>query len=224
MFSVALIFAAALFDFMDGFAARLLKSYSPLGKELDSLADLVSFGLAPSALLYYRYNQLLSPLINEGGIFNKYELLAFLPFIIVLFSALRLAKFNIDEKQTESFIGLPTPANALLIASGICFTTINPGLDSMLSGKATIPVISLILGYLLISPVPMFSLKTKSLKYKSNELRVIFLSFCLAIVVYSILTNADWSFTVLTIFTSYILINLLLYIFKIDLKDLKIKR
>lgn len=106
--AVFLIMAAAIFDFLDGFAARLLKAYSPIGKELDSLADMVSFGLAPSLLLYYRYSQSLSPYISGDISSISFELLTFFPLIIAVFSGLRLAKFNVDIRQSENFIGLPT--------------------------------------------------------------------------------------------------------------------
>ena len=102
----ALVLLAAVFDFFDGFAARLLKAYSPMGKELDSLADMVSFGLAPGAVAFSLLRQTVFP-----------EWLAFAGFIIPVFSALRLAKFNIDERQTNSFIGMPTPANAIFWVS-----------------------------------------------------------------------------------------------------------
>jgi len=103
--SLVLIVAAAVFDFFDGFAAMRLKQYSALGVQLDSLADIVSFGVAPSAVLYGMC------VMAHGGSFS------FAAFIIAAFSALRLAKFNIDESQKDSFEGLPTPANALFFAS-----------------------------------------------------------------------------------------------------------
>jgi len=113
-----LIGLAAVFDFFDGFAARLLKVSSPIGKELDSLADVVSFGIVPGVILY----RLLSgnidcPVINIAG----KNIVPFIAFLIPLFSAIRLAKFNTDERQTDSFIGLPTPANAILIACRMFF-------------------------------------------------------------------------------------------------------
>jgi len=107
--AIIAILLAAVFDFFDGFAARLLKAYSPMGKELDSLADMVSFGVAPGAIVF--------SLLSET---NVCEWLPFLAFLIPVFSGLRLAKFNIDERQTTSFIGLPTPANAIFWA-GLAF-------------------------------------------------------------------------------------------------------
>ena len=96
------VIVSAVFDFFDGFAARLLKAYSPMGKELDSLADMVSFGVLPGAMVF--------SLLSKTGIS---EWLPYVAFVIPVFSGLRLAKFNIDERQTSSFIGLPTPANAI---------------------------------------------------------------------------------------------------------------
>ena len=101
-----LMLASAVCDFFDGFAARMLKAYSNIGKELDSLADLISFGLLPSMMLYRR--------LIEGGVTG---FVAYIPLIIVVFSALRLAKFNVDERQTENFLGLPTPASAMWCGS-----------------------------------------------------------------------------------------------------------
>ncbi|MDP3441982.1 MAG: CDP-diacylglycerol--serine O-phosphatidyltransferase, partial [Ignavibacteria bacterium] len=109
-----MIFVAALFDFFDGFVARALKAYSAIGAQLDSLADVVSFGVAPSFLIY-------SLILNSHGrqefMIYDIDLLPLTAFLIPLFAAFRLAKFNVDERQTTSFLGLPTPATGLLIAS-----------------------------------------------------------------------------------------------------------
>ena len=156
---------AALFDFFDGFAARMLKSYSPLGKELDSLADMVSFGVAPSASLMVLY-------LDAGGT-QPYGLLA---YIIALFSALRLARFNIDDKQNDEFIGLPTPANALFVTSlgYVCY-------DNILSvSPEWFLITGIILACMLIVPVRMFSLKFKTFSLRQNILRYTFLLTALA--------------------------------------------
>lgn len=208
LFAVALIFAAAVFDFFDGFLARLLKAYSPLGKELDSLADLVSFGLAPSLLLYFRYNQVLAPYISSSQNSLFLEAATFTPLVITLASALRLAKFNNDENQKENFIGLPTPANALLIASITAYTTYSTHLDQFISNPVTIPLFSLIMSYLLISKLPMFSMKMKSLAFKGNESRFIFLLLIAVTGVICIVATAPFTLWVSTIFIIYILLNL----------------
>ncbi|MGL4411210.1 MAG: CDP-diacylglycerol--serine O-phosphatidyltransferase [Bacteroidales bacterium] len=159
-----LIFAAALFDFLDGFAARLLKAYSPMGKELDSLADLISFGFAPSVMLYN--------LILGNSCIPVW--LSYAPFLLVVFSALRLAKFNVDDRQTSSFIGLPTPANALFWITLIWSYSQNliPFDLSSTVILALVPIFS----YLLVSEIPMFSLKVKSLKFAQNRILYIFLA------------------------------------------------
>src|SRR5476651_291942 len=110
VFAAYCIFLAAIFDFFDGFASRVLQSFSGIGKDLDSLADMVSFGFLPAAIMYQLFLQ--APQIEGVS-----QYLNFIAFLIPVFSALRLAKFNTDERQTEIFIGLPTPANAILIAS-----------------------------------------------------------------------------------------------------------
>jgi CDP-diacylglycerol--serine O-phosphatidyltransferase len=161
-----LIIIAAIFDFLDGFSARLLKAYSPLGKELDSLSDLVSFGVAPSIIVYHLLKDALGT--SASGGFTGGQVLLTIPFLIAVFSALRLAKFNIDTRQTTSFIGLPTPANALFIV-GIVI-----GLNSSYSewfqyvtkSPATIVVMALVVSALLVSPIPMFSLKIKGFVLK----------------------------------------------------------
>src|SRR5476651_993872 len=110
LYAAYALFLAAVFDFFDGFASRLLQSFSGIGKDLDSLADMVSFGVLPSVIIYELFLQ--APQIEHVSVY-----LNFIAFLIPVFSALRLAKFNIDERQAEIFIGLPTPANAILIAS-----------------------------------------------------------------------------------------------------------
>lgn len=166
-----LITAAAIFDFLDGFAARMLKSYSEVGKQLDSLADMVSFGVAPSMVLFTMYAQ-------SGGM-EWFGYGQYIVFTVALFSALRLAKFNIDETQKEEFSGLPTPACALFIASaGWIFSG-----GTLSIHPAYIIISALCLSYLLISPVRMFSLKFKNFGFKGNGLRYIFMGcalICLA--------------------------------------------
>lgn len=158
---------AAIFDFLDGFAARLLKAYSPIGKELDSLADMVSFGVAPALMVF----RLLSDLLMTKP-FNCLidEYIPYISFLLVIFSALRLAKFNIDERQSTSFIGLPTPANALFWIS-LCYGISIKG--EFIQAIGLYPIIGLIVVFslLLTSEIPMFSLKIKNLAFKGNELR-----------------------------------------------------
>ena len=175
------IFAAAVFDFFDGFAARLLKAYSPLGIQLDSLADMVSFGVAPAAILHKAL------LANFASHFDGMTLLiiSVVPFIVAVFSALRLAKFNIDTRQTDSFIGMPTPACALLVASLALGTSHGEGMAALVmhSGWAVIAA-SVILSALLVSEIPMFSLKFKKQSsaaafIKKYTVQLVFLVLCL---------------------------------------------
>lgn len=146
-----LMLAAAVFDFFDGFAARMLKSYSDFGKELDSLSDLISFGVLPSVMLYS---------LMKVYMFGE-NILCWIPLLIALFSGLRLAKFNVDERQHSSFLGLPTPACALLCASLAYFVCSTP--DSFLAdwtaGPVFIPLLSVVMCFLLVCELPMFSFK-----------------------------------------------------------------
>ncbi len=177
--AVVLIFCGAVFDFFDGFSARLLKVSSPIGKELDSLADLVTFGFAPAAITSGIIQHLMfaGTMLEYDSISNWNYVLVFFPYIIVAFSALRLAKFNIDERQTCSFIGLPTPANAIFFAS---FAFI-PNLDYFPIWM--IEVLALVFSILLISEIPMFSLKFKNFSWADNKIRFIFLGIAIALLI-----------------------------------------
>ncbi|MFA5651254.1 MAG: CDP-diacylglycerol--serine O-phosphatidyltransferase [Proteiniphilum sp.] len=161
---VTWVFVAALFDFTDGFAARLLNAYSPLGKELDSLADVVSFGVAPaSALFILLQDHVLFPGFAEP--FRPF--IPYLALLIPLFSAYRLAKFNIDERQTRSFLGLPTPA------SGLFWVSYCHGIHTLVAGNGWLFYVTLaflfILSPLMAANIPMFSLKLTSFRWKGNE-------------------------------------------------------
>lgn len=161
------ILLAAVFDFADGLAARILKAYSPMGKELDSLADVVSFGVAPGVLAM--------TLLGESALPHW---VSFAGFIIPVFSALRLAKFNIDERQTSSFLGLPTPANALFwVGLGYSFP------DFLINNPYLLLGLIAVFSGLLVSEVSMFSLKFKNLKIKDNSIQFLFLLVCLALII-----------------------------------------
>jgi CDP-diacylglycerol--serine O-phosphatidyltransferase len=186
--------ASAVCDFFDGFAARLLKSASPLGVQLDSLADMVSFGLVPSVALYCVYDAL--PALMQMPD-NVSIVLRYLTFIIVAFSALRLAKFNIDDTQHTEFCGLPTPANGLLCLSLAMLAAAG---DVALTREAVV-AIAVVMAFLLISPMRMFALKFKGFGWKGNEIRYVFI---LASVVIAILFTR---FAVPTIILLYIAIS-----------------
>lgn len=176
LLSCALIGLAAVFDFFDGFAARLLKVSSPIGKELDSLADMVTFGLLPAVIIY----QLLVrsvPGVEDLWIPN-------LAFIIAICSALRLAKFNIDPRQSDSFIGVPTPANALLIASLPFILRNNPGWEPLIVNTTNLLVFSAIMSFLLVAELPLFALKFKSFGWAGNEVRYGFLLVSLVLLLF----------------------------------------
>lgn len=215
LFAIYLIMLAAVFDFLDGFSARLLKAYSSIGKELDSLADLISFGLAPSILIYYRYSIYIDSYSNEEVSSILVGTMAFIPLSITLASALRLAIFNIDTRQTTSFIGVPTPANAMLIAMFTHYTLFNSSLDFIYNNLLFYPIVSLVLSYLLVSNIPMFSLKFKSLKYTQNKMRYHFGIFALLALLPIIVWGEKWSLWLLIVFISYILLNIFLYIKKL---------
>lgn len=176
---VVFVVIAALFDFSDGFAARLLKAYSPMGKELDSLADMVSFGVAPSLTVFTFLKGHLD-VITDNPVVIEY--LPYMAFLLAIFSALRLAKFNIDERQSESFIGLNTPANALFWIS-FCYGLTNtvPVVSPMLIYLVLIAI--LVFSSLMVAEIPMFSLKIKSLKFKGNEQRY-FLALFFIVLIY----------------------------------------
>jgi len=167
---LALLFIVigAVFDFFDGMVARLLHVSSPIGKELDSLADDITFGFAPSAIVF----NFLVPLTTHLS-----PIIPYLAFIMAAFSALRLAKFNLDERQALGFIGLPTPANALfwgslLVGLGEEIATLPYAGYLILAGV-------LISSYLLVSEIPMFALKFKTWGWKGNEVKFIFLLTCI---------------------------------------------
>lgn len=214
LFAIYLILIAAIMDFLDGFSARMLKAYSEIGKELDSLADLVSFGLAPSILIYYRFSSFLSYNIYSGVNSLWIELLSFTPLVIALASALRLAIFNIDTRQTKNFIGVPTPANAILISMFMHFTLHNSAFDPIFNNYWFFPISSLLLSYLLVCSVPMFSLKIKSLKYKENKRVFIFISISAILTITIMLGGSQWSLALFILFANYILFNSVIFIYE----------
>lgn len=184
-----LIAAAAAFDFLDGLAARLLGQYSSIGKELDSLADMVSFGVAPSAVLFSLYQA-------EGGI----GVWGYAVFVVAAFSALRLARFNTDDSQSDAFLGLPTPACALLIASAGYLHA---------AGLFSLPTYYILLSagflaLLMVVPVRMFSLKFRTWGWRDNQVRWVFLAA-------SLVSLAIWQITAVPlIILGYVLVSVCL--------------
>ncbi|MGM9786509.1 MAG: CDP-diacylglycerol--serine O-phosphatidyltransferase [Candidatus Cryptobacteroides sp.] len=197
-----LMLAASVFDFCDGLVARLLNAYSDIGKELDSLSDMVSFGVLPALMIY----KLMMTEVPDGG------LLCYVPLLIAVFSGLRLAKFNVDERQSENFIGLATPACAILCGSFAYFVGKEPSgiLHGWAACKFFLPAVSIVLSGLLVSEIPMFSMKFK--KGHKAQKRVIFqrIVFFATVAVSCILAavlKLNWSFAVLVSFTCYIILN-----------------
>ncbi len=185
-----------LADFLDGFAARLLQSYSDMGKELDSLADMVSFGLLPGFILFY---------MLQDGDFSTITLQGAAAFILTLFAALRLAKFNIDTRQSESFLGMPTPSATLFIAGLLLIYRSHP--ESVLFAWPSLLAMGLVISILMVSDLPMFSLKFKGYSWKGNEIRYIFIIFAVAMFV----LFRDYSLSVvIAAYTLYSLVKHLL--------------
>lgn len=194
-----LILAAAVCDFLDGATARLLKAYSEIGVQLDSLADMVSFGVAPSVAMYALASQSVSVLALSEGVV---AVLCFVPFVMAAFSALRLAKFNIDDTQHEEFCGLPTPANAILCSS-LAMLAVRDGVTVAVEWIA---LVSVILAVLLVSPVRMFSFKFSSLAWRGNAVRYLFAGFVLV----AILLLRTYSIPLIIV--TYIVVSTLLWI------------
>ena len=182
------------FDFFDGLAARLLKVSSELGTQLDSLADMVTSGLVPGIAMY----KLLSYATSSAGFqltqnygwygmsdWQQFKLIPFVGFFITMASCYRLAKFNIDTRQTDSFIGLPTPANAILILSVGIIIQSGEWMEivNFLSNTYFLIALTLLSCYLLNAELPLFALKFKSFGFKGNEIRWIFIAICIALIV-----------------------------------------
>jgi len=177
------VFAAGVFDLFDGLAARALQAYSEFGKQLDSLADMVSFGLVPGVVMFKIFQWPFNGLLEGGGVLAT--LLMYYPFLITVFSALRLAKFNIDARQTESFIGLNTPTNTILVVSLPLIIQSGPAAFSdIILNPYTLIVLIALQSWLLVAEIPMFSFKMKSLKWKGNEVRYIFLASSILLLVF----------------------------------------
>lgn len=258
-----LMLAAGLFDFLDGFAARLLNSSCNIGRELDSLADVISFGVLPSIMLFVLALSEITPVwayslsdaaamsasavssaaavnsavgsLSGGGTLDVLQslkagwplksLLCLLPLLLGLFSGIRLARFNVDERQHDSFLGLPTPSSAIICGSIAAYCYFRP--DSWLTGLCGsywfIPALAILLSVLLLSEIPFFSFKsgssqacTCSLAQTTNSMkRTAFI--CISVIAIIIVPVLGWHWTAipLLIFTVYILSNLIFAIFRI---------
>jgi CDP-diacylglycerol--serine O-phosphatidyltransferase len=178
-----MILAAMIFDFLDGFSARVLKAYSPLGKELDSLADVVSFGVAPGFIIYQLLmNSELHTLFNFHSDFLNSILLMMIPSIMPVFGAIRLAIFNLDSSQATTFKGLPIPANALTVISIVLTRHFaNSDLFNSITGSSFFLILlTILLSLLMVSRIPLLSLKVSNLGFKGNEGRYILVGLIIA--------------------------------------------
>ncbi len=163
------VWASCVFDFFDGFAARMLKVSSPIGKELDSLADVVSFGVLPAMVMY-----------KMIGASSDSNVLPYLGFMIAAFSALRLAIFNLDTRQSDSFIGLNTPANTLFITS---LPLLPAHIGGWLFQEWILVLITVVFSLLLVSPIEFFALKFKDFSWRNNKLRFTFLALSVLLII-----------------------------------------
>lgn len=216
-----LLVLAALFDFCDGLMARLLNAYSPMGKELDSLADLISFGLAPGFLTFSLLQHITAA--SSHSLVTAY--VPYIAFMIPVFSALRLAKFNIDDRQTNSFIGMPTPANAMFWVSFALSVSISAHMVSYKnvfivgfvndwyrwigSGPhwSIIAVLVILFSLLLVSEISMFSLKFKSMKWSDNQSTYLFM------ILSAVLIVLFGAFGITLVIASYILFSLFTHLY-----------
>lgn len=179
-----LVGIAAILDFFDGFVARLLKVGGEMGKQLDSLADMVTFGVVPGIVMFFMMHKAMRSFVNYTSSGMAYNSISgnwlLLAFIITIFSALRLAKFNIDTRQSDSFIGVPTPANTILICSIPLINQFQPtvfGFDIyLITGNLYFLIgLTLLMSYLLIAELPLFAMKFKNFGWPDNKIRYSFL-------------------------------------------------
>lgn len=195
-----LMLAAAVFDFFDGMAARLLHSTSPIGKELDSLSDMVSFGVLPALMLVR---------CMEDGYGESW--LCLLPLVLAVLSGYRLAKFNVDERQSTDFIGVPTPAAAVIAGSFACCTLTLPAAAALAATPWFLPLFSLLLGLLLVSEVPMFSIKVAKGHKLLDAKHLVFLGLSAAALLAGGVWQKNGALALLLVFVLYILENLVLF-------------
>jgi CDP-diacylglycerol--serine O-phosphatidyltransferase len=183
----SLVCLGIFFDYWDGFFARIWKVQSPIGLQLDSLADMVTSGVVPGLVMY----KMLADIQENQSQYNLTEetyymgVVPYLGFLITLASCYRLAKFNVDTRQTDSFIGLPTPANALLIMSipMIQFHSEFEWLVDFLSNPYVLVGVTVLSSYLLNAEIPLFSLKVKSFSWEKYKMQVVFLIISLILIV-----------------------------------------
>ena len=178
VYTAYLVGIAAVFDFLDGMVARVLKAYSEIGKQLDSLADMVSFGVVPGAMMFVLLQRADAAVLGIPA-----DIVAFSGFLITIFSALRLAKFNIDTRQTTSFIGLPTPACTLFVASLPLILRYGDLIHyEIILNPPVLLGLTVLLSFLLVAELPLFALKFTNLTWQDNSVRFIFLGLSVILV------------------------------------------
>lgn len=193
--------AAAVFDFCDGLTARALKAFSPLGKDLDSLSDMVSFGALPALMMVQTVR-------IGGGLWW-----AFLPLVFAVGAALRLAKFNVDTRQGTDFIGLPSPSAAILAGALCALMAVSPegGFPASVAGSwYFLPGVALLLALLMVSEIPMFGMKIAPGHKLLDTPRIVFLALAVILVVLVLATGARWTLFPLLLFSVYVAENLIL--------------
>lgn len=198
--AMGFIVLGAVFDFFDGMVARLLRVSSPLGVQMDSLADDITFGIAPATIVFNYMNDVL---YYPGYLGCFSEIIPYMAFLIAVFSACRLAKFNVDTRQTNTFIGLPTPANALFWSSLV--TGAGHWIFNLNAGWVLMIGLILLSSYLLVSEIPMFSLKFKNFSWRCNKTRYVFLVVALPMLVLGYLAPV-------AIIVWYLLLSVVLYV------------
>lgn len=203
-YALVAVLAAAVFDFLDGLAARTLHAYSDVGKELDSLCDVVSFGVAPALML-------VNFMFLTGAV---PPWVCFFPLLIAAFSAVRLAKFNLDTRQSENFIGLPVPANALFLCSLTAYADFSVNAYNSLTNVWLLPLITVVFSYLLVSEMPFFSMKLKSIGWKVNRVRYVFLILAVVTVIIGAVIGIRWEGILFYVFCVYMIVNAVADIFR----------
>lgn len=200
------IFISLLADYFDGLLARLLKVSSPVGRELDSLADMVSFGVVPGVMLFYLINKALN--IHQINFEDPVTFVGLLGFSVTIFSCLRLAKFNLDTRQTEGFVGLNTPACTIFVLGLLLMASKNSyNLHDVIVNEVILIPIAFALSYLLVAEIPMFSFKFKSLELRGNKIR---LSFIMVILLCLLLFKLGAALSLIIL--CYILISIALWL------------
>ncbi|MBI4929967.1 MAG: CDP-alcohol phosphatidyltransferase family protein [Bacteroidetes bacterium] len=183
IWSAYMVGIACLFDFLDGMAARALKVNSEIGKQLDSLADMVSFGVVPGVIVFILLNH---SMVTCGADVFVAAPISFCGFLITIFSAIRLAKFNLDTRQSDMFIGLPTPANTIFISSlpvVLQFNLISESMKQIITNPYFLISLSLISSFLLIAPISLFAFKFKNFSWADNKVRYIFLTLAFVLLI-----------------------------------------